>query len=197
MPGIFGYVSKDTSKPVPDLENVSTMISYNKATVVETFEDDGVAIGCAHLGTGGQRALFQSQHAAVLIFGYLTKPAVPPGSEKTNPTFAARYVHDCYIKQGHALLHNIKGAFALAIWDRKNRELLLATDNLGLRPIYFSDHAGLFRFSSEVKGILVDPSFPHRVNHSAVSDLLYYTYILGNKTLFENIFIQTLIERKI
>ena len=187
MPGLCGFIKLKKQTPLPDLAPMLGMLNYNRATVVESYQDEGIAMGCVHLGTGGQQALYQSSQVAVLFFGYLTQPAIPPGADESDPAIAARHIHDRYLVRGEAVLEEISGAFAFALWDLRSKTFLLANDHLGLRPVYYAEHAGSLRFASEVKGILSDSTFPRRLNRSAVADLLYYSIIMGEKTFFEDI----------
>lgn len=187
MPGLCGYINLKDEMPEPEISSMLGMLKYNRATVVERDQDEGLAMGCVHLGTGGQQALFKSSEVTVLFFGYLTNPAVPPGADKSDPAFAAHHIHDGYLVNRERIFNEISGAFAVAIWDARDHTLFLATDRLGLRPIYYAEHAGSLRFASEVKGILSDPNFPRRLNQTAIADMLYYSIIMGDKTYFKDI----------
>lgn len=59
-----------------------------------------------------------------------------------------------YLSEGEAMLPRINGIFAFAIWDRRNRSLLLARDALGVKPLYFAVRDTSFVFASEVKALL-------------------------------------------
>jgi asparagine synthase (glutamine-hydrolysing) len=59
-----------------------------------------------------------------------------------------------YAQKGEAMLHDLRGMFAFAIWDRTRRTLFLARDPFGIKPLYYSDDGWTFRFASQVKAIL-------------------------------------------
>jgi asparagine synthase (glutamine-hydrolysing) len=187
MPGLCGIASIRTDSHTLDLEPVLHTLRYGRATVTEHHQENGVSLGCAHLGTGGQRAMYRSPHAIVVFFGYLTQPPIPPGADGSRPAMAAQCIHDLYLDNGESILRQVAGAFAFALWDQRTQTLLLVTDRLGLRPIYFAEHAGSLRFASEVKGILADPTFPRRLNRAAVADLFHYSFLMGEKTLYQDI----------
>ena len=64
----------------------------------------------------------------------------------------------------------LEGMFALAIWDAQEKELTLARDRIGIKPLYYSSTIGVgFSFSSEVKG---RPRAPHQGAGNATNRLL-------------------------
>jgi asparagine synthase (glutamine-hydrolysing) len=58
-----------------------------------------------------------------------------------------------YASHGAAMVDLLRGMFAFAIWDGRNRRLFLARDPLGIKPLYYSMHNGTFRFASQVKAL--------------------------------------------
>ena len=93
---------------------------------------------------------------------------------------------ECYKKWGYKLFDKIDGAFAFAILDRKQQQLVLARDTIGVKPLYFYKDNNFFAFSSELKGMLQYP-IEKKTNTSALEKYLRYGYCYGNETIFENI----------
>jgi asparagine synthase (glutamine-hydrolysing) len=77
--------------------------------------------------------------------------------------------------------------FALAIWDRRRRVLVLGRDYLGVRALYFSAGPKGIIFASEIKALLTHPSVPRDIDEVAVSDFLTFTSVPGPRTLFKQI----------
>jgi asparagine synthase (glutamine-hydrolysing) len=59
-----------------------------------------------------------------------------------------------YARHGALMVHRLRGMFAFAIWDQTRRELLLARDPYGIKPLYTANDGWTFRFSSQVKALL-------------------------------------------
>ena len=59
-----------------------------------------------------------------------------------------------YARNGEAMVQDLRGMFAFAIWDADRRTLLLARDPYGIKPLYYSDDGWTFRFASQVKALL-------------------------------------------
>ena len=58
-----------------------------------------------------------------------------------------------YALKGAAMVHDLRGMFAFAIWDSSERKLFLARDPYGIKPLYYSDDGWTFRFASQVKAL--------------------------------------------
>src|SRR5229473_2266445 len=69
-----------------------------------------------------------------------------------------------YLAWGDRLFERLEGMFAIAIWDRDEKRLLLARDGVGIKPLYYAEEAGVVRFASEIKGILADPEQPQKLS---------------------------------
>jgi asparagine synthase (glutamine-hydrolysing) len=78
---------------------------------------------------------------------------------------------------GRALLERIAGMFAFALWDRERRELFLARDHLGVKPLYYAWHAGALVFGSELKSLLPFPGLPRDLDMDALALYLECQYI--------------------
>ena len=59
-----------------------------------------------------------------------------------------------YAAKGPAMVHDLRGMFAFALWDDERRGLLLARDPYGIKPLYYADDGWTFRFASQVKALL-------------------------------------------
>jgi asparagine synthase (glutamine-hydrolysing) len=59
-----------------------------------------------------------------------------------------------YEEKGSEMLDDLRGMFALAIWDSRNRSLFLARDPFGIKPLYYSDNGATIRVASQVKALL-------------------------------------------
>ena len=67
---------------------------------------------------------------------------------------------ELFIRQGEAMLSRLRGMFAFAIWDGKQRSLTLARDGYGIKPLYYADDGETLRFASEVKALVAGGAIP-------------------------------------
>jgi asparagine synthase (glutamine-hydrolysing) len=91
-----------------------------------------------------------------------------------------------YEEWGPACLERFNGMFAFAIWDRRKRELFLARDRFGIKPLYYALHDGRFTFASEVKSLL-RAGVPRRVSPEALVEYFTFQNLLSDLTLFDGV----------
>lgn len=87
---------------------------------------------------------------------------------------------------GVQALKRFNGMFALSLWDRKERTLLLARDRYGIKPLYFSQQGNTFSFGSEQKAILSRTDFQRRLDKPALLEYFTFQNIFTNRTLLED-----------
>src|SRR5215510_13959647 len=90
-----------------------------------------------------------------------------------------------YAEYGSDCVNHLRGMFAFAIWDRKKRELFIARDRLGVKPLYYV-HAqnGSLYFGSEIKALLAARAVKPELNFPVFSDYLANHATSGEETLF-------------
>ena len=89
-------------------------------------------------------------------------------------------------EEGTAALAALHGMFALAIWDEARRQLLLARDASGMKPLHYAWHEGRWWFASEAKALLA-AGLPRRLDVEALDGLLRRGFVPGPRTLFAGI----------
>lgn len=92
-----------------------------------------------------------------------------------------------YEKYGTKFLEKLNGMFALAIWDGKKQRLIIARDRLGIKPLYYCVDGEKVIFSSEIKGIIAQPSFKREVDFESLHYYFFHNNIPAPKTIFKNI----------
>lgn len=84
-------------------------------------------------------------------------------------------------------LRRLNGMFALALWDRERRELVLARDRYGIKPMYHGTFGGAFVFGSEVKALLAHPAVRAEMDPEALVEYLTFQNLFSDRTLFRGV----------
>ena len=92
-----------------------------------------------------------------------------------------------YCKWGKECLKKFNGMFAFAIWDRESKELFVARDRLGIKPLYYYQDNGLFLFSSEIRSLLASDRVLKKINRQALYQYLSYQTVLTPNTLIKDV----------
>lgn len=79
------------------------------------------------------------------------------------------------------------GMFALALWDRSEKQLKLVRDRLGIKPIYWASTATSFLFGSEIKALKQHPDCPKELDHQAIKNYLLKSYINSPRSIYRGI----------
>ncbi len=92
-----------------------------------------------------------------------------------------------YEQWGTACLHKFNGMFAFALWDEDKKQLFLARDRLGIKPLYYYHNSDTFAFASELKALLQIQDIPRQIDYQSVSDYLSWQFVPAPKTIFRHI----------
>lgn len=92
-----------------------------------------------------------------------------------------------YEELGDSLVSRLRGMFALALWDRRRRRLLLARDRLGIKPLYVAETSDYLLFASEIKALLASGLLPAEIDRDSLDDLFSLSYPCPPRTMFRGI----------
>lgn len=92
-----------------------------------------------------------------------------------------------YEDEGEECFKRLRGMFAIAIWDRNLRRLLIARDRLGQKPLFYTITTERFAFASELKSLLELPGISTDINLNAIDQYLLYQYIPHPQTIYQHI----------
>jgi asparagine synthase (glutamine-hydrolysing) len=93
-----------------------------------------------------------------------------------------------YEDEGERCVERLRGMFAFAIWDKRERKLFIARDRVGVKPLHYCLAGDTLVFASEIKSILQHPAVTREVNLEAISDFLTFGYVPDPSSAFRGIF---------
>jgi len=162
-----------------------------------TFFSQGIGMGMRRLSiidleSGKQPILNETGEIAVVfngeIYNYqeLRDRLIQKGHILRTHSDTEVIVH-LYEDLAENCLQELRGMFAIALWDGRTRKLLLARDRVGIKPLYYTLTPNGLTFASELKALLQEHSFPRKVNPSALHGFLSYSYNPGVETLMAGV----------
>jgi asparagine synthase (glutamine-hydrolysing) len=92
-----------------------------------------------------------------------------------------------YEAWGPAFVERLEGIFAIALWDVRERRLLLCRDRFGVKPLYYAHDADGLCFASELKAVAVARAVEPEIDPAALGDYLAFGYVPGPRTMLRGI----------
>lgn len=89
------------------------------------------------------------------------------------------YAEGCFAK--------LRGMFSIALWDSRNRKLVLARDRVGKKPLFYAASGKQISFGSELKALLAGGGIPRDIDEQALSDYFSFGYIPAPKTIYRSV----------
>jgi asparagine synthase (glutamine-hydrolysing) len=165
MCGICGVARRDSS-PVqkPLLEKMNAAIAHRGPDGAGFYSADGIGLAMRRL--------------AVIDLNTGDQPIANEDTECV--------VH-LYEEYGAACVQHLRGMFAFAIWDVKNRSLVLARDRLGKKPLYYTIHNDDLYFASEFSSLFAVLPKPS-VDMQSIDSYLSLQYIPEPRTAYEGVY---------
>lgn len=198
MCGLCGWLSLDGS-PIdqPVVEAMTSLLSHRGPDGHGFHFEEGVAFGHRRLAiidpAGGQQPLSNDDEAIWITYNgeIYNFPDLMADLQQRGHRFRTRcdteVIVRAYEEWGIECLSRLNGMFAFALWDRRNRSLLLARDPYGLKPLYVWRDSSHLLFASELKAFLGDPSFPREIDRSALDDYLTFLFVPSPRTMFKGV----------
>jgi len=188
MCGIAGQVRADRAPIDPELvPRMCAALEHRGPDSRGLFADDGIGLGIQRLRiidleTGDQPISNEDGSVVVVlngeIYNYreLRRELEARGHRFATQGDTETIVH-LYEELGPACVRRLHGMFAFALWDARRRQLLLARDRLGKKPLFYALRDGRLTFASEVRALLEDAEVPRDADYAAIDRYLAYGYV--------------------
>jgi len=199
MCGIAGFWTCGPSGPDGEaiLERMNDALAHRGPDGRGVYCKDGVGLAHTRLAvvdrTGGaQPFLSEDGQTAVVLNGEIyNHPELRQSLLREGRQFRTRsdteVLLGLYQAHGTRAIERIRGMYAFAIWNRRDRTLWLGRDRVGIKPLYYSWDGATFVFGSELKALLRHPSVRPVVDESAVDDFLTFGYVPAPRTIFRGV----------
>ncbi len=158
---------------------------------------DGVAIGMRRLSIidldNGHQPVSNEDGSIWIVFNgeiynyqALRRDLITRGHLFRTNSDTETIVH-LYEEYGAGCVEHLRGMFGFAIWDTRKREMLLARDRLGIKPLYYAERDGELLFASELKPILQIEGVNRSLNWQAVGHLFTYLATPADQSIVDGV----------
>lgn len=200
MCGICGKVNRDPDSPVDEgtLRRMAKALAHRGPDSEGFFVNDHV--GLAHrrlaiidLSPDATQPMSNEDGSIWIVFNgeiynfHELRDALIRKGHSFRSRIDTEVIVHLYEDLGPEALRALRGMFALAIWDANHRQLLLARDRLGKKPLFYFAGPSSFAFASELQSLLEDPSVPRVPDLEAIRYYLTYRYVPSPYSAFQGI----------
>lgn len=198
MPGIFGIVSNaPRMKLAAESAEMSQRLKHHAWYREEQYLDPSNRLALGRVSLGFVNAAVQpvaSEDGSLIVvmegevydFEEQWRALSAAGHVFHSPSHAELLLRG-YESGGPKFFRDLHGSFAAAIWDGRNRRMVLANDRFGMKGLYYALLPGRLLFASEIKGLLVDPELSRRPNPRGIAQFFTFEQLLGEDTLLEEV----------
>lgn len=200
MCGFVGYITSEGTGEVykDNLLEMMNSIKHRGPDEEGIHLDDMCGLGFRRLSiigiTNGKQPMYNEDESIVVtfngeIYNYIEikEALINKGHTFKTDADTEVLVHG-YEEYGVELLDRLRGMFAFAIWNRKSKELFIARDIFGIKPLYYTNTGSDFVFASEIKAMHKFPSVKKELNLEALESYLSFQYSILEETFFKDVF---------
>ena len=198
MCGIVGIAA---SRPILNrswLETARDALSHRGPDDSREYWSEDGHVGLGHtrlsiidLSTSGAQPMKSADDSCVIvlngeIYNYRELRAqLESLGHRFQSTSDTESVLAAYLQWGPDCVNYLHGMFAFVIHDTANQSVFAARDRAGEKPFFYYENEGEFRFASELKALLADPSLPRVVNPDALDCYLGYRFVPGDLCILD------------
>lgn len=199
MCGIVGKVNFDRRPVDPaQIAQMADSVRHRGPDDEGVWTGDGVGLGhrrlsIIDLSASGRNPMCNEDETIWIVFNgeiynfQELRPQLEARGHKFRSHTDTEVILHLYEADGPACVEKLRGMFAFAIWDRRTRQLLLARDRMGVKPLFYYEDASGLRFGSEIKAILCDGEVEAIPDHASLHQFLLWQCIPGPRTGFQGI----------
>jgi asparagine synthase (glutamine-hydrolysing) len=197
MCGIVGFSGRFESAL---LTRMNSSIAHRGPDGDGVFYDEECGVGLAHrrlaiidLSSTGHQPMLSEDRSTVIVFNGEVYNFRELGEELIRKGHSFRGNSDTevllnlYLQEGTDMLRRLNGIFAFAIWSSVKRELFVARDGMGVKPLYYATTPLGVVFASEIKALLQEASVSTAINPAAIVRHLTFLWSPAPETILKSV----------
>lgn len=196
--GIYNYHSQKEPLAELNIKNMLSVIQHRGPDENGIFLSENVAMGSARLSIididSGQQPLSDESGNFWIVYNgeIFNYKELRKGLEEKGIRFKTHsdteVVVQMYATYGAECLNQFNGQFAFCIWNKKEKELFLARDRVGIRPLYYWQKEESFAFCSEIKGLFTLDNIERSIAPESLAQIFTFWTTVSPNTPFKNIY---------
>ncbi len=161
------------------------------------FDAPGVAFGHRRLAiidrAGGHQPMANEDESCWIVFNgevynhKALRPALEARGHRFRSSCDTEVILHAYEEYGPAAVEKLDGMFAFAIYDGRSRELFMARDRLGKKPLFYTVRDGVLTFASELPALAMAPGWRGEIDLTALESYLSLGYFLAPATVYRGV----------
>jgi asparagine synthase (glutamine-hydrolysing) len=198
MCGIAGQARDDGQRPEAELlHRMCSAIEHRGPDSRGVHIDDGVGLGIQRLRvidlvSGDQPIFNEDRSVAVVLNGEIyNHRELRQHLERKGHRFSTQsdteVIAHLYEEVGPDFVDSLVGMFGVAVWDARERQLVLARDRVGKKPLLYAEREGVLSFASEIQSLLQDQRISRSVDYEALDIYLALGYVPSPLTAFRDV----------
>lgn len=200
MCGIVGFINEKYTKNNKEkiIKEMAEKIKHRGPDGEGYHIDELIAIGHKRLSIidleNGKQPMYSKDSSLIItyngeIYNYIElKEELTKLGHVFNSNSDTEVILEGFIEWGKNVVDHLRGMFAFAIWNNKTKELFMARDPFGIKPIYYTKMNNTFMFASEIKAFLPNPEFKKELNEKLLQSYLCYSFNPSNETFFKHVY---------
>ncbi len=197
MCGIAGYFDKTEKAKTVVLNRMLTRINHRGPDECGIYINDNIGFGSVRLSiidiAGGHQPMPNEDLTLWIvfngeIFNYIElRQELEEKGHKFRTQSDTEVIVHLYKEYGEDCLTKLNGQFVFSIWDKSNRELFLARDRVGIRPLYYYHTPDLFVYGSEIKAIFEHEKVNRELSEEGISEIFTFWTTISPNTVFRGV----------
>lgn len=199
MCGIAGIIDLAGQRPVPEgsIQRMARALLHRGPDEEGFLVQPGVALASRRLSivglADGQQPVANEDRSVFVIFNgelfdYIERQsALKERGHKLVTHCDTEIIPHLWEDYREKMWEQLRGQFAIALWDERRRQLHLGRDRFGIAPLFWTQQSDWLLFASEIKGLLASGMVPARPDHRGIDHIFTFSAMPGRRTCFEGV----------